>query len=313
MENIFDFLDSHRHHVEIFREHALMGYYFSRSQETLSSEFKSQYERQWIHNQIILCELNEISNLMVNKNLKACLLKGADLIQTLYSDLGSRFLSDIDLLIQTKDLHSWVELLTEQGFIFQQGPKFYGDDYKHVCTKLIDHIELNIELHTKLFFHHSDEQWTTEPASPSGFMRLSNTDNFLYLCAHLGFQHNFTKLYWLFDVYFFSKKHIENWDAHTLAERAKHLKIYRSVQISLWLCQQYFSFELPRDFKNKFAIEHSVIWKFLLPIDQLISPYNNLFRYYLLKHATKDRWQEAFYYDLKWFYHLASKKLLPRL
>ena len=92
MGKIFDFLEANIHDVDLFREHALLGYYFSKDNLSLSSEFQNQYQNQWIHNQVLLTTLEEISTILSEKKLDATLLKGADLIQNLYQDLGARFL-----------------------------------------------------------------------------------------------------------------------------------------------------------------------------------------------------------------------------
>lgn len=307
MGKLFDFLKANIHDINLFREHALLGYYFSKDNLSLSSEFQSQYQKQWVHNQVLLSILEEISPIIYEKKLEATLLKGSDLIQNLYHDPGARFLSDVDILINQEDMPEWIELLESQGFQFRSKFHFYGDHYKVECSKNIASVEINFELHTKLLFHHKLEKWTMVSSSLTGFKRLSSIDNFIYLCGHLGHQHTFSKIYWLIDIKELFNKDACTWSPSELRARAEELKLFRSVQMSLWIVMNYFDVNFPTELIKTFQLNESYWWKKILSIEQIVYPYKNPLRYYLLKHATKDQLREAIYYDVCWFFHKTKK------
>ena len=309
MGKIFDFLEANIHDIDLFREHALLGYYFSKDNLSLSLEFQNQYQKQWIHNQVLLTILEEISTILSEKKLDATLLKGADLIQNLYQDLGARFLSDVDILINENDVAVWIKLLEELGFQFRSKLHFYGDRFKIECSKYIGALEINFELHTKLLFHHKCEKWTLVNSELPGFKKISSMDNFIYLCGHLAHQHTFSKLYWLIDIKKLLNQDAHSWNCSELKTRAVELKLFRSVQMSLWLCKNMFDKDFPAELGNTFQLDDFHWWKKLLTVEQLVYPYKNLVRYYLLKHATKDQLREAIYYDVCWFFHNTKRML----
>lgn len=312
MENqlpIISKLEQEKNGASLLQEHHLVGlFYYFYHDSPLSPNGVIQYKKQWIHNQTILSEIELIDKLAKNYDIKGTILKGAHLLLNIYSDLGSRFLSDIDFLILGSDLLKWSSLLSELGYTPILDKTFHGNHFKNEWTKVIGEIEINIELHTKLFFHLKHEGWQFENTSFSNITKLKDEDFFIHLCGHLAFQHNFLKLFWLFDIYFYNQKYSHQMDWHYIRLKSITNDLYSSVQICLWTIQKYFDAKLEKNITNLFEINNKKWWKKILTIDFLINPHKKRIHYFLLKHATKDRLASALYYDLTWFFHYKIQK-----
>lgn len=278
------------HHLEGLLYHYYQPIFCNQTLQT-------RYKKQWIHNHVLLEELNLLSIPMQESGITAVMLKGAHLLHDLYLDIGSRFMSDIDLLIAVQDLDKFHNLLLNCGYKKNESTKFYGNHFKSDWSKSIGDVEINIELHTQLFYHTKYEVWNLVPSSITNFQKLSHEDCFIHLCGHLAFQHGFQKLQWLFDIHFFLEKYGDQMDWKLISQKCKNLKLYRSLMMCLWANNQYFSNE-----KDYLSIKKEW-WQHFLTKNFLLNPEKNKLNYFLIKHATKDHLLEAFYYDLTWFWH----------
>lgn len=300
----------HSAHSKLSAEHHLQGIIYHQFQIE-NQKNQIQYKKQWIHNTILLEELENMAPHVLALNLSTTLLKGAHLLLDLYPDLGSRFLSDIDILIEEKEYDHWVNLLTASGYKPVDVPTFFGNNFKSQWSKFRGDIEINIELHTKLFFHIKEENWKLVPSSKVPYGQLSLEDTFIHLCGHLALQHTFLKLYWLFDIYFYVKKfgHEINWEEVKIKSKSSHL--YQSVVMCLWSIHKYFI--LDKKIASIFSLNESKWWQNYLTLDFFLFPDTNKLNYFLVKHATKDKITEALWYDLTWIWHYKiQKKLLSR-
>jgi hypothetical protein len=302
---IVNTLLNHKNSGQLLKEHHLEGIFYH--QFPIDNQYlKEQYKKQWIHNSVLISELETLSSHLQNQNIKGCLLKGAHLLMDLYPDHGSRFLSDVDIL--TTDTKGWEQLLQTQGYTPINETTFLGNNFKKEWIKKIELVEVNIELHTKLFFHLKNEKWVFQNSKLAQFQTLSPEDTFIHLCGHLAFQHTFLKLYWLFDIYFYVKKHesVLNWDE--IKFKSQNLNLYQSVVMCLWCLNKYFT--LPAHLVEKFKLNEVRWWQKYLTLDFLLSPDEKKIDYFLIKHATKDHLFEAIWYDLTWVWHYKVQTLL---
>ena len=307
---LIDKIISSKNGIGLLNEHHLLGLLPNHlAVSSFHEESLSQYKKQWIHNQLILFELENLNVCAAKYEAMATLLKGSHLLLDLYQDLGSRFLSDVDLLIPNCELSKWELVLTTLDFVPIQNKTFYGNNFKKVWSKTIGKVELNIELHTKLFFHLEIEDWKTESTTFSNLTKLTKEDLFIHLSGHLAFQHTFSNLNWLFDIFFFYKKYYLSMDWNYLKIKSMELKLLRSVQMCLWAIRQYLDVNLEDIIVKNFEVDKYNWWNELLTDTFLINPDNRNIQYYFLKHATKDHLVSALRYDLKWFYHYKIQKL----
>jgi hypothetical protein len=304
MDRIFNQIRGQSDFTQLLQEHSLLGYYYQFHDLEKESQYKSHYKRQWIINSLILEELKSISSSLDQNVSPVVILKGGHLIMSLYKDVGSRFMSDLDLYIDSNEYKNWSEQLIKNGFTKRNQKTFYGNNYKSEWTKLVSDFEITIELHTKLFFHHDFESWASIPSPISGFNFLSAEDNLIYLCGHLCFQHNLTKLYWLADVYQLLEKGQDKLNVEHLKSLACELKLFNSAQIVLWTCREHLGLNLTAELEKHFNLnKKNLLFEKLIPLEQLLYPYKNKIRYHLLKHLAKDRLWEAILYDFSWLLH----------
>lgn len=288
----------------LFKEHHLEGLLYHRYQALFDQEsLQARYKSQWIHNQILLSELRELSKDLQKNNLFAIILKGIHLLEDLYTDVGSRFMSDIDLLISAEKVEIFEMILKQNGYQKSASKTFYGNNFKSEWNKLIGDIEVNIEVHTKLFYHTHNEYWNLEDSSIPYFKKLSREDFLIHLVGHLAFQHTFQKLYWMFDIHLYLEKYHSKIDWKLVFEKSKQLKLERALLMCLWVNRKYFNTKMNVTIKRKW-------WTYFLTENFLISPEKNKAQYILIKHATKDHLIEALYYDLTWLWHYKLKNRL---
>jgi hypothetical protein len=291
-------------------EHHLLGlFYHLFNNSNLPDECQQQYKKQWIHNSIILEEIEKINLVMAAHDIHATLLKGSHLLTEIYKDLGSRFLSDVDLLIDSNDKNIFEKILLECGYTSRKEDKFHGNHFKSDWFKIEGFVEINIELHTQLFFHLDVENWEYQNSHFSQFKKLKDEDLIIHLCGHLAFQHNFLKLYWLFDLYLIlnEKKDKLNWIE--IKNKSQEKNLFRSLQMCLWALTQYFGSSFDKETQELFELKNIVWWKDYLSMEFLINPLKSKTTYLVVKHATKDQLRTALYYDLTWFYHYKVQKL----
>ncbi|RPJ74721.1 MAG: hypothetical protein EHM20_10150 [Alphaproteobacteria bacterium] len=206
------------------------------------------------------------------------------------------------------DIAKWEVILRELGYEAISQETFYGNNFKKEWCKKIGEIEINIELHTKLFFHLKSENWQFENTQFPNITKLKSEDLFIHLCGHLASQHTFLKLYWLFDIYFYFQKNASSMDWNYLQLKSKDHRLYRSVQMCLWILKQHFDVPLEKKIVDQFEINNKHWWEKLLTTDFLMYPTKSRSRYFLLKHATKDHLSAALHYDLSWFFHYKLQK-----
>lgn len=277
-----------RHIYSCLNEHMLEGLFFA---EGLYEKGERAWKQQWFRNKVYQDTLAEIAPLL-GENV--VILKGMALLESLYEDSGKRFMSDIDLLVSIDDLDRIREILKDNEFEeLNENKKWLGDNFKSEWTKTIYGVEVNIELHTRLFYHVSDLKWSTIPSKIVPLRLLCVEDMFLHLIGHCAFQHNFLKLYWLFDIYFFQKENQIDWVK--LIEKAEKMKIKSSTLATIWTLNKFFATNIDSDYEPSEKIMK------IITSDYLINPNQGGRDYYKLKHYLKDSFFESLRYDLFWF------------
>lgn len=97
----------------------------------------------------ILKQIEEINKVLATENIKAVYLKGtANLLDTVYSDVGERMIGDIDLLVQDKDYLKAAELI-QYTLGYKTDEKVYSDvtEDKHFPRVYRPDVPADIEIH----------------------------------------------------------------------------------------------------------------------------------------------------------------------
>ncbi|MFT6070225.1 MAG: hypothetical protein ACJAT2_001780 [Bacteriovoracaceae bacterium] len=295
-----EFLGSRRG-LKIVNEHMLLGWLAGQGlplDETLAHMAKSEFKRQWHLNQCYLDLLDELSAEFKNKSISPILLKGTVLLKEVYPDLGSRSMSDVDILITKEELPRAVEILKLKGFEEHNQQKWKANAHKAELVRIENGIELVVELHCSLFYHCDDPIWETVNYTESPYRVLKKEHFFLFQCTHLGFQHSFLKLFWLLDIHYWLIKNQEINEEEILKLARVH-KVYNSLVFTLYFLNKYFSTPMGPQFQKAFK-RISPIKKKIFSADFLIDPKRSMPQYLLIKHLCKDSLKESLTYDLGW-------------
>lgn len=266
--------------------------------------FKQSWLSQWALNEKYQTELALLRSHLPTQ-IKPVLLKGSALLGLIYQDFGSRFMSDIDLLIRPHELKEVEKTLLALNYKKLPTLKWEANRHKSEWNKVDEGQEITIELHTKLYFHIplSDQSYELEPSHLTGFQRLVLEDQILYLSTHYALQHNFLRLYWLFDIYFMVKKYQTEIDWPQIQKRAEKLQINNSLNMNLYILKKYMNLDLSAQLKIKN--------RKMINIDFLWSDNMRTLRYFIVKYQTRDKPLSALRYALFWFLSKFQKKKTP--
>lgn len=221
---------------EFLERHNLLGHIYLRTQDKIYYPYwKSQLNR----NSVAKEELQAIGKDLQKENIKVFLLKGFSLMGEIYKDWGERFVADIDLLITHDELWKLTDILRMYGYQKRKQAKWLGNRHKHLFVKMADDIQVSIEVHTQLFWHTSlNIQEVSEKAVVPGFYQLSHENQLIHLCGHLAFQHSYSKLFWLMDIFKYVDRFREKINWTLFWEQAEKANLYKSCYFTLFLCQK---------------------------------------------------------------------------
>lgn len=196
-------------------------------------------------NMTLFSGLVQFCELLKTLGLQAILLKGGALIETVYrGHLGLRPLSDLDLLVRTRDLPAIAERLKGQGF-------------RPLSSSFLVNGSARFDLHTDLVgtarirrrglaFHFDQEiLWQKamplHPQDPTLFV-LSPPYQALHLAVH-ALKHSFSRLIWFVDLGLVLQR--VKWEE--LLDQAEATGTFRPLAYALWGLKELMGVELPRE------------------------------------------------------------------
>ncbi|RME16283.1 MAG: hypothetical protein D6797_04865 [Bdellovibrio sp.] len=275
-------------------KHRLGGFlYYQEKRPELYSEWKQQ----WIQNQILV---KEMESLFHDFTPKPIFLKGLALVTEVYPDLGTRFFSDVDILIEKPFLSSLIDFLEQKGYVQIKDFKWYGNQYKTLLQK----DSITLEVHTQLFFHETNHsKWPTCFHKGTRCRQLTPEAQLVHLAGHVAFQHNFLYLHWLLDIHLLLQKKELCWEK--VWSLAKDKKVLRSLKAVLWVLKHYFKTPIPQEIMIGSRGERWIFSKILVS-DFLWGDQKDM-RYFFLKHFLKDSFLLSLKYDWLWWMHHAKR------
>lgn len=286
----------------LINEHMLKGWLINKDalkESTLNASYKTEFKRQWHLNQSYLNEIELMAKDFSAIGLSPILLKGITFLGEIYEDLGDRSMSDVDILVSKDDLVKTTDILLKHGFVISSDKKWRANQHKVELIKNANGLEMVIELHTSLFYHSEDPDWSFDSFQITPYLKLSNEDLILYQCSHLAFQHTFLKLFWMIDIHLLITN-IDGLDESKVLKMAKDHSLENSTLLTLFILDKYF--ETPMGVVFKEAINSIPNWKKkLLSIAFLMNPKENYFRYLSVKHLCRDNIKESLLYGFGWF------------
>jgi hypothetical protein len=155
-------------------------------------------------------EMGYINNLFNKNQILTLFLKGPILATELYGDISLRTSSDIDLLVQIKDLELVEELLLKDGYVKDEYIQSILNDWKwrhHHFTYVHPMKNIKIEVHWRLNPGPGIEPsfqflWSRKETSSyfeKSIYYLCHVDLFYFLVTH-GARHGWSRLRWLVDI-----------------------------------------------------------------------------------------------------------------
>ncbi|MFN0111147.1 MAG: nucleotidyltransferase family protein [Blastocatellia bacterium] len=225
--------------------------------ESLHSRF--QYNLK--HNLILTGELWRVIEMFKFQGLSAIPFKGPTLAILAYGDLAWREFTDLDILIDERDLAKVGELLVSAGYKSRMDLSLLSDPVFTTIERefyfirasngtLIDlqwHLSSNILPFGMNLKHISKNQMTVFPGGKQ-MATLRLEDLLLYLCAH-GSRHCWERLGWIADVAGLINLNPQlDWDL--VMAQARSLKCERVLLHSLLLARDLFFAQLPSEIER---------------------------------------------------------------
>lgn len=113
----------------------------------IPERFKKTYLLNVKRNILLKEEFSRIKKALLENNIHLLPLKGMNLIEALYSDIGSRYMADIDILIKKEDLPKTIALIEKLGYKIQlRNPA----EYQLLCSKILPNQNYFIEIHWEI-------------------------------------------------------------------------------------------------------------------------------------------------------------------
>ena len=252
------------------------------------SRFKQTYYRCISRNMVLYEYFRNAVDSFSKVGISVIALKGISLAESIYSDIGLRQMSDIDLLVKKEDIEKCRNLLLDMGYKYTE---VYKSDFikeldlpKHYPPLVLNGV--SIELHAKVHFDNPDfsvnidDYWKrSQPIilSNMSVQSLSIEDNIQYLCLHLNehFNEGKPQLYSIVDISEVIKKYHSKINWEFFLESCNKYNCSSIVFKYLSLIRKYFDANIP---------DHILSGNFMPNIDVRTE---KLFIYYL-HHFRKD-------------------------
>lgn len=250
--------------VSIAQKHGLVNFVYLRlakhcrkliSEEVLT-QLKTIYFQNSIRNTYLGACLIKILNLLEQNHIEAIPFKGPVQAEMIYNDIGARFFSDLDILVQRENVVQARDLLFGLGFKTDVPiPEIQTRSYlkKENFFQLADPTKgINIDLHWEITgrynlmpIHYPLSEEYIHHATLLGkkCKTLNYEDLLIYLCIH-GTSHCWEKLELIYSVAkILTSSRISNWEG--ILQKAKNLKCRRMVLLGLCLAKYFFDADLP--------------------------------------------------------------------
>lgn len=241
-------------------------YKATKAELTLFSEkehilLQNEYRHITKANVLLSVHLLTVCKALENAKFQYLAIKGPTLAQTLYNNVSMRQFSDIDILVDEKEILAISELLLTLDYrallplSLLKRNKFLELDndfsFKHKKTGAL------LELHWKLFperhqmpldFTQLYQHAETVKLQNHLLTALSPEDNLLYLTLH-GAKHIFERYEWVYDLHILIGKSPEM-DLEKIYLKAKREKIETPFLLGLFLSQTLFGTVVPETLQN---------------------------------------------------------------
>jgi len=295
------------HGVDTFIYYSLKNHNLSEliPPETFN-RFQEHYYQVAYQNSVFLDEVDKLSAIIDDKIV---LLKGMDLIQSLYPNIAIRSMVDIDILVDSeKDRDIW-DKLKKNGFVESESNIFKSplhipkpDAHFHTLPGLVNgkcYVEIHWNIFQReLFFDETKIAWRKAVLIDSNkkLFRLSNEFLLVHLCSHLYFhKHQYVILRMVCDINEFVLKHGNCLKWNDINGICNNPILRNALITSLTYAHFLFTTPIPPDFINKeLLIEKTINLETLIKGNKLQNRFICYFAVLKSISKTRDRFNYIF-------------------
>jgi len=213
-----------------------------------------------IKNNVIKQEyLNKIQKQFSESNIEILPLKGSYLINNHYEDIGLRPMSDIDILIEEKNIISAKNIFFKNGYTIIPArtsiEETYGLQYNLQFAKKDSLIELHRNI-TPLYSRYRlniEEFWKCKSNS-----NLSLENHIIHFCVHFNFNINnrLVRLGWLYDIVSIITKNNNKIDWKYISEFCIKNKLFKAVFPILYFLKNHYNIDIQIDFNTNDTVPY---------------------------------------------------------
>jgi len=266
----------------LLQVHGMSGYfeYFYPHLVSSRGTFKVQQQRNLMSEELT----RTLNQKLKESGFRPAYLKGITFFDDLYPELGSRFMSDVDIYLQGVDFKELSSLMKSWGYLEVSDKRWVANEHKREYLLKNTYGEFCFEFHNKLFWHRQDPNISF---LSHDLPRIGHEEAFVYICGHFAFMHSCQKMYWLWDIYLYLKTYGDKLDHQKIGMLADHFGFKRSIKYCLKLVSVAFNFE------------YSLFTKSFIPVFDSVyfSDHQRSISYLYLKYFLKDHFSD------QWKYH----------
>jgi hypothetical protein len=219
------------------------------------TKLQRQYHKVGYQNLLFLKEYETILSTLIEADIPVLPLKGIDFLQTIYSNIALRGLSDIDILVKKHDLEPAIKAMIHIGYRKVKSAHDMDELFHVVFTKKREAAAVMVELHWDLDIPQSpfkinvDDFWSRATVAAQGkniFYRLSPEDAILFTAFHIlraplaENVHDIVSLRGLIDVCEMIKHYGSTVNWNVIFERAQRYQVERPIFLVLYLLEMLF-------------------------------------------------------------------------
>lgn len=239
---------------------------FGFSNDELYGRIKGVYRKTWLKNQLLIDATERVVSLMKKNDIPVAVFKGIPLLIQVYKDVGARFLSDADIIIDPEHIRKAFKLLTQHGWKYTSLPfPVLEKDPTEACLAIDREITVRedkengveVDVHWKLFDRPNNPMVYEEivsraqPIAINGVecLAFSPEDLLLHVIVHGSVYSEYRPIRWIVDAGYIIREMRLDWDL--LLSLIKKYKFEVQAVIAFRYLSERRGMKIPEGFMKK--------------------------------------------------------------
>ncbi|MCS7219916.1 MAG: nucleotidyltransferase family protein [Anaerolineae bacterium] len=236
----------------------------ARLPQATQAALRSSFYATAAYNAVLTAELGALLASLRRREVEPIVLKGMALGITLYPVPNARPTSDLDLLVERRQMEAVRQVLVEREYRdMGLDPEHHQAfcNHLHAWRKVSNDLSVSVEAHWHLvhdpaYARHMDLRDLRARArrvdfGPFSALVLDPADQLIHACAHLLLHHGYNWSWlWLLDLHLLVERYGATWDWDELVSRAEALRLARALQYWLELAETWMGTRLPAQAKR---------------------------------------------------------------